>query len=574
MVKRIVILITLIMCIGVNSFADKTEKKDIFSDFADDAVSYFAPVSGTVTGVKGDIAEIGIGRSEGIRKGMRLKVFREGEEFRHPVTGEFLGKIESESGSVEVVDVEEKESSVKVLSGDIKAGDRVRISSGTLPIFFYQTRSVDWAVGDALYRKFKDTGRFQIVETGVDKDDVGVMLNEAEKHKVVYCVFVEQRKIEGHEMLEVSLYYPDGTRFYKRARRISDEKMKELKFGYSFLKKVETSFQLSYEVPSSTDFISSCDLNGDGSRELVMAIDTDIEVFKFGVTLKLLYFRNTGRLNEIVALGCQDIDNDGKAEIVVTSVVESGGGDVADDSTSGVNVSRVSDNSVVSEVFGLKNGALITKYTTAGFMRAVKQKLYYQAFSRNEGYSGDVYIMNKGDKWEKGEALKLPAGVNIYDFMPFRVKDSDYYLVVDDSGYIDIFNSEGLRTWRRKEKLGGFLREYTIPGQAITMQSTKWYVKDRIVPYHGRFLVINRNPVARNAMGLGFSSGEILGLAVNGLSVNEKKILKDIGGTLLDFTVMDDRIAVLVRPFLGIKMGNILKGENPFKRNLYVFSLQ
>ncbi len=572
--RSIFFLIVLQLLFPSFVLADDSMQEDLFKHYADDAVSFFAPLSGQVKVIEGDRIEIGIGSSEGVRNGMRLKVFRKGEEFRHPVTGEVLGKVESEVGSIEVTETAENVSTAHKMAGDIRVDDMVRISKGTIPVLFYQTKSVDWAVGDALYRKFKDSGRFEIIETEFDKDDMEIVLGETMKTEAIFTVLVRQKIREGKEIMEVSLYHPDGARFYKDTTELTDDMLKELKFGYSFLMDTDTSFQLSFEVPPSTEFISSCDVDGDGNDEFVMAIDTEIEVFKFGVSLKLLYYANLGRFNEVISLDCHDIDDDSKSEIVVTSVVEHRIDDEADESQSGREVPSVSEGGAISEVLTLSDGKLVSAFKKTGFMRIIDGLLYFQAFSGSDGYSGNVYQMKYEEGLRKGESLKLPSGTNIYDFMPVQVGESQGHIVIDDSARINLFDANGLRIWRSHYKLGGFLREYEIPGPSIMSEPVKWYVKDRIIPHNGRFIMIRREPVADSVSGLGFSSADIIALIVKGILIEDKSILKDIGGTMMDFEIMDDKIVVLVKPFMGINMGKIFKGENPFKRNLYVFSLK
>ncbi len=572
--KSICIFVLMFLLQGAAVFAGEQAEKDIFSKFADDTVAFFAPISGQVINVSEDKAEINIGQSEGVRNGMRLKVFRESEEFRHPVTGEVLGKIESEVGSAEVTTAEEKKSGLKILSGEIKVEDIVRISKGTLKMVFYQSKSVDWAVGDALYREFKGTGRFEVIETDKDEEDTEVMLSEVKKRGSVFGVFVKQYRTEDKEMIEVSLYHPDGDRFYNRSEELTPEKLSDLKFGYSFLKEVDTALKLSFEVPASTSLVSACDVDGDGTTELVMAIGSEIEIFRYGVELKLLHFSDIGQLKEVVWMDCDDVDGDGKSEILVTSVVGDRIDDEADESSPESRPLSVSDKGAVSEIFGLEEEGLISQARKYGFMKVIDGSVYYQAFSELEGYSGDVFLMKYDGELKLDRPVKLPGGTNIYDFMPVKTDGADGFIVVDDAAHVNLFNSEGLRIWRSKYKLGAFQKEYELPAPSMMVQAEKWYVKDRIVPYKGSYIMIRRELVADNVPGLGSSSADIVGMKVTGVFLKEEGLIKDIGGTMIDFAIMGDKIVIIVKPFLGIKMGNIIKGKNPFKRNLYVFSLE
>ncbi len=572
--KKIYILLGMLLFMTAPVFAGEGPEDQVFQQFADDALSFFAPVSGSVLKVGGDVVEIGIGAKEKVRVGMRLKVFRKGEEFSHPVTGEILGKIETEVGSVEVESVGEAKSSVRLFAGEIREGDRIRISKGTIPLLFYQTKSVDWVIGDALYNEFKRIGRFEIIETPKDEESVDMMMGEVAKHKASLGVFLKQRGEGGDVILDVAFYHADGAKFYERPATIGRAKIDELKFGYGFLQDIESTYQLAFQLPASSKFISACDVDGDGNDELVLVMEGEMEIFEYGVSLKSIAAVKTDGMTDPIRMECEDINRDGKAEIVITSAHAENVTDVADDSRSAVGLSRVTDKGVISEIYIMKEGELSRTYMTYGFVKVLSGSLLIQAFSVSEGYSGKVYAMRRTDGgWTLGKALPLPPKTNIYDFMPVEMQGGKGYFVVDNMGYVNLFNPEGIRIWRTSDKIG-FPREFEIPASTVMQQPDKWYIKDKMVLHKGRYFLIKREPFADTAPGLGSASSDLVALSTKGMLVKEDVVLKDIGGTMLDFTILEDKLVVLVRPFLGMNMKNLLRLKNPFKRNLYVFSLK
>jgi hypothetical protein len=553
-VKKIFFFLITALLLTFSASADEQAGGSVFREIAGDAVSFFAPLNGRVTSVGDGKASINIGKAEGVRVGMRLTVFREGGEFRHPVTGEVLGNIENEAGSVEITSVDEKNSTGKIIQGDIKENDMVRISQGILPVLFYQTKSVDWAAGDALFRALKNTGRFDLIETESDKDDPSVMLGEVKDNRAVFGVFLKQAKVTGEQNLYVSFYHPDGTEFYSRDIALTEEKIKELKFGYEFLKKVETKTRWSFKVPSSTEFVTACDVNGDGTDELVMVISDEIQVFRLGDELKLLYSGEIGNFGESLWLGCGDVTGDKDAEVIVTS--------------------WVSQTEVVSTVFGLNGDSLNALHSEKGFLRILKNRLYTQEYSPRDGYTGTVLELDPARDWAESKLLDLPPQANIYDFYPVATEKGQSVLVVDDSAHVDLYNDGGVMVWRSNETLGGFIREYDKKYQTQIGNFGNWYVKDRGLYYGNSILLIKRHPVSKMAPGLGFSSSDVIELSVSGDQVQESPVLKDIAGDILDFTVVGDKLVVLEKEPLGARAWGIFKGENPFKRNLYLFPLK
>src|SRR6266446_5890606 len=95
----------------------------------------FPKVEGDVLKVAGGEVTLSIGRRDGIVAGVELMVVHEGEELKHPKTGEVLGKKEETVGRVRVEEVAEAYSVARVTtskSGGIAPGDKARVSSGKI----------------------------------------------------------------------------------------------------------------------------------------------------------------------------------------------------------------------------------------------------------------------------------------------------------------------------------------------------------------------------------------------------------------------------------------------------------
>ncbi len=95
----------------------------------------FPAVQGSITGVERDRVLIDLGAKQ-VYQGMELQVYREGDEVKHPVTGEVLGKRDKRLGLLRVVEVKEKFSEAAIVSREegstIRARDLVRVSSDRL----------------------------------------------------------------------------------------------------------------------------------------------------------------------------------------------------------------------------------------------------------------------------------------------------------------------------------------------------------------------------------------------------------------------------------------------------------
>jgi TolB-like protein len=84
---------------------------------------------GVLVNIDNDELYIDIGMNQGVRKGTKCVVFREGDAIKHPVTGEVLGKKVTRLGELIVVQVQDNLASLKALETDqpLKIGDKVVI---------------------------------------------------------------------------------------------------------------------------------------------------------------------------------------------------------------------------------------------------------------------------------------------------------------------------------------------------------------------------------------------------------------------------------------------------------------
>ena len=86
-------------------------------------------IEGDIIKVESEELFIDIGGIQGLRKGTKCVVFREGESIKHPISGEILGKKVTRLGEIIVIQVQDKFATVKTIETeqDIQVGDKVLI---------------------------------------------------------------------------------------------------------------------------------------------------------------------------------------------------------------------------------------------------------------------------------------------------------------------------------------------------------------------------------------------------------------------------------------------------------------
>src|SRR5208337_1253816 len=179
------------------------------------------------------------------------------------------------------------------------------------------------------------------------------------------------------------------------------------------------------------------------------------------------------------------------------------------------------------------------------------------------------------DTFKKGDILKLPAGVNIYDFQLFNSSEGKQSVAAwDENGYLNVYNAEGIRLWVGKEDFGGFPTTFSKEGGSFIVDRGKWSVKDRLLLSNNELLAPKRKPIFGMAKGLGYWQSSLRGLWWNGSALEERVFIENAGGDILDYDVAGDRVIVLSKSTISSGAMKIFKGESPFGAMLYIYSLK
>src|SRR5713101_6161114 len=193
----------------------------------------FPKVEGDIIKVDEGQVTLSIGKRDGVVAGVELEVYREGDELKHPKTGEVLGRKEEILGRVIVEQVAEAYATARVSKGKgMAGGDRVRVSAGKvrltiLPLSTGVRDNLIEAAVQELVDGFTRTGRFQV---GMG-DPIGVALGQqgispeqaldgkglaqaAAKFKVEHLLVVHFKRIETKPYMDV--------RFFSLPRAVPD----------------------------------------------------------------------------------------------------------------------------------------------------------------------------------------------------------------------------------------------------------------------------------------------------------------------------------------------------------------
>ncbi len=515
-----------------------------------DTVSYFKPIAGTVTHVEGKDVTLSFSEKDVPRPGMRLKVLREGEPFYHPVTKELIGKFEATVGKVEIKDIQAGGAVGNIVEGEAKEGDKVIISDTRVRLLFCQDKAVGWSLGDDYYRKLKASGKFDMVDTALETSDEAKVLAAAKEKGAEAAVILTAKESGRDTLLKERLYWvSDRKEFLDREIAVPSDFQGEEKAGKEFFAPKAAEVMMKFDLPLGEQFVTMADIAGDGHQRIVLGTTNSIRIYTFGVDLQFEWEIKGSASDDFIWVDAVDLNRDGKDEIAVTSMKK---------------------GEIVSYVYEFTGSGFRKLWEGNYFLRRYGNGLLAQAFSN--GFSGDVYHAVWKGTLGLGDRIKLPQGVNIYDFVFMEGTDNrKFVLAYDDDGFMNLYDDTGARVWRSASANGDFNNTFKKQSAVVFRDAGVWSVKDRLISRGNDVLAVQRTPLVGMAKGLGNKSSLIRDYWWNGLSMEDDVLIEGITGNLLDYWLVGDKIAVLARPLLGIKFGNILKGENPIGSVLYIY---
>jgi hypothetical protein len=185
----------------------------------------FPKVEGDVLKVEGDKATLSVGQKDGVVAGVDLVVYREGDELKHPKTGEVLGRTEKTIGRVTITEVSEGYSTARVSQGSgVQPGDKARVSAGkvkltVLPLSTGVRDNLIEAAIQELVDGLTRTGRFAIAmgdplavalaQKGIKPEEAleGKGLSEvASRYKAENILAVHFKRVESKPYMDVRLF--------------------------------------------------------------------------------------------------------------------------------------------------------------------------------------------------------------------------------------------------------------------------------------------------------------------------------------------------------------------------------
>jgi hypothetical protein len=462
----------------------------------------FPRIEGLVIGFEGDRVLIDRGTTEGVFQGMELDVFREGREFKHPLTGESLGMLDKDLGMVRILHVHERYAEATVVKKaektDFRKGDRVRVSMARMIVAFpsvdvegvrgVSARSMTKELAAALVR----TGRFELIEerqlrsmlladknlTGGELADPQILKQLSDKGKVQALLLSRLTPSADGVSLDVQAYSTlTGNSIVLASAQVKSDVVsldqpssrppptsaaRPVVKTPSGVDKPAIASPPASGKPSVTSTPSEhvvlepafdgsmmamtvADLDGDGKSELLLAGTDRLVALRIeGSHLRSLAEYPLSRKGTVVTLEAIDVTGDGGAEVIMT---------LSDKGRSHALVMQWADDTLrpIREIPDLILRSLLSDGKTP--------RLFGQAVAPGDQSTNAIrqYTWD-GRDFQPGPALDIPAGLSLLECM---------VIDLDGDGAVRLVTLRGGTTLEVRSHTGEIIDTYQVGEEAM-----------------------------------------------------------------------------------------------------------
>jgi len=541
---------------------DKAE--NVVYSARDFVLSYFLPLDGKVMSVEREVVKIKLNRGT-LKEGMRLSVYRRGMPFYHPVTKKLIGRVEEPVGRIEVESTNPEDGlySCKIIKGEIRPDDIVRITSSKIKLAFFQKRNSNWALSELFYESLKDSNRFEILEAYTSTYEPEKLSELSRKLGAEAFLLLSTPIRKEKRFLSVRLFWTeDAKNFAGIEEFVSPELFAALTPAEGFIPSIPTETEPwgSYRLAGG-ELIATGDVDGDGMEELVVSDGSNIRIYSFKEEPIELWFIKGSPTQRHLSIDILDLNNNGRSEIFVTSLV--------------------GEDKMSSFVVEYDPSLGYTKIWDKApyFLRVMGRTLLMQKFDLFEIFSGPVY---KG-RWKNGyylpgKALKLPEGVNIYGFTFVDWQKSGHPSLIsfDDAGYLNLYDANGHLIWKSKSTYGKFNLSFKRETYSVVNPVEEWAIRGRLISVNTErgqeVIVVKKIPILSKVPGLGAKEAEVYSLWWDGTTMDERLLLKGISGAITDYLVEKNKLFLIARGGLFTFIKKVTSGEFSKESILYYYN--
>jgi Flagellar assembly protein T, C-terminal domain len=547
------------------------------AEIADRMAAAFPKVAGQVIGLEKERILLDLGAKDAVIAGLELQAYREGQEFKHPYTGQILGKLDRDVGRVRIVEVQPNFSVAEIIQQTegtmVQQGDKVRVTSARVIVALpnvdvtdvagANTRSVTRDLTNALIK----TNRFEVmpdqrIRAALAEEKLGAtdqfadpaVLQALWKRLRVTAVLLAKlsllEKAVRWDVQVLSTVRGDTITLASAEVKGAAPKVASTpargggNFAGQDAPRIDQVALRSQEVPFKGRAMAAGEFTGDGTVKLAITDGQGVFIYDVGRNGVTQIASIPGLTSDnVIALDAADINGNGLAEIFVTNVSENAG--------------------LRSYVLEYQNGKYVKIWQDVQLHFRVMAgvggglQLFAQTNGDNQPFDGPVrrYTWQGSRYAPTSETVPLPkAFPNLYGFALADV-DGDgapEILVLDNQDYLRVFDRSGGEIYRSSDHFGGteltLAHDPTRSGEnprsgiqpkQIMLQGRMFY--QDIMGDGKKQLVLPRNTpstgyIFQTRM---YDKGKVLGLGWDGAGMQPIWETREVPGYIADFALMD-----------------------------------
>lgn len=516
----------------------------------DKTLIWFTPIDMVINDVKGETALFELPQNtvslDKVIKGMRLDVLEQGEVFYHPVTKEEIGRLEINTGIIEITQNDKTTITAKILNGKAKSSDKARITNSKIKALFFQQDSLDWYIGDACYRELLNSKRFELMDTKDKDGDIKKLITEAKEKGAQILIYADDVSQVMKPILRLRMYWTlDGHLITNESAELDYKYIKSISPKSTLLFASRNEPIMTFELDSDASLITVGSFTESNKKEILIVSDSSLTLYQGDTNSSAVAEYNLPDGAVPLYVGAIDLNLSGRDEVILTTI------------NKGI---------LHSYIYEIEGKQFALKWETDGMLEVLQNKLLYQGcVSSNEN---PIYFVKWDGKYTIGDIyLKnavLPGSkdnVNLYNFIGFNISnDKILTLIMDSARHLNLIDNDQKNLWQSEEMSSNSAIKYT--SNCNNASSIQWYKSDKLMILNKNILAVDRK-----------SANSIVMLWWDGDTINKNVIINEISGGLIDYAVSDGWIYVLTKTTFGKETKNFFKGKYPFMAYVQVFSI-
>ena len=574
--RRLTGAVALIVLAGIaTASAQEAAYGTSAAEIAERIAAAFPKVSGQVIGLEQERVLLDLGAKDQVIPGLELQVYREGQEFKHPYTGQILGKLDRDVGRIRILEVHPNFSAAEIIQGAegtmVQQGDHVRVTSArvilALPnvdvsdVAGTNTRSVTRDLTNALVK----TGRFEVmndqrIRAALQEEKIGnpdqltdpTVLQALWKRLRVSAVLLSKlslmEKAVNWDVQVLSTVRGDSITLASSEVKGAAPRVASSggRGGGTFqggeAPRIDQIALRSQEIPFRAYALAAGELTGDGTMKLAISDGQGVYIYSLEKSgIKQVASVPGITTDTIISLDAADINGNGVAEIFVTNFTTSG---------------------LRSYVLEYRDGKFVKIWDEVPMHFRVlegadgRPRLYAQAGASDKPFDGPVRQYTwAGGRYAPGEAVALPKQFGaIYGFglADLDGEGAPKALILDQLDYLRVFDRGGTEIYRSSDRYGGsetvleYDAEHAGSNPHSGIQLRRFILQGRM--YFQDILGNGKKQVVlpRNTPSTGYvfqtrlyDKGKIFGLSWDGTGMQPVWETRELPGYIADFALVD-----------------------------------